>query len=251
MNNYEIVKQFYMEEFKSIDEMDEENILDSLNHGYYPSYQQYENEIFKYGYSLYHHMLQGLNINGGKILDVGCGRGGSSKVFKNFKFDEMHGCDINPFSIEFCKKKFSNISNMQFRVDDATNLSYEDSYFDYVINVESSHCYSDINKFFKEVKRILKPNGIFLYADICASLERHLSKDLNFFKYIIREDITKNVAMACEQQTKIVKNFEDSDLKTYLIETVYLGIGRKMLYETKNATFIKYTCCDQATIQQN
>ncbi len=50
-------------------------------------------------------------------------------------------------------------------VGDALNLPFDVSTFDIIINVEASHCYPDQARFFSEVSRILKKDGVFLYAD--------------------------------------------------------------------------------------
>ena len=36
---------------------------------------------------------------------------------------------------------------------------------DVVMNIESSHCYPNIEEFFKGVHFMLKDNGVFVYAD--------------------------------------------------------------------------------------
>ena len=36
---------------------------------------------------------------------------------------------------------------------------------DAVVNIEASHCYADFGQFLREVERVLRPGGHFLYAD--------------------------------------------------------------------------------------
>jgi SAM-dependent methyltransferase len=45
-------------------------------------------------------------------------------------------------------------------------MPFDDQQFDVVINVESSHCYPHVGAFFREVKRVLRPGGHCLYADV-------------------------------------------------------------------------------------
>ena len=47
----------------------------------------------------------------------------------------------------------------------ALDLPFPDASFDVVLNVEASNDYGDRRRFFREVARVLKPDGIFLYAD--------------------------------------------------------------------------------------
>jgi ubiquinone/menaquinone biosynthesis C-methylase UbiE len=48
---------------------------------------------------------------------------------------------------------------------DAQNLPFPDQSFEAVINVEASHQYPDFPRFLKEVARVLRPGGHFLYTD--------------------------------------------------------------------------------------
>ena len=49
------------------------------------------------------------------------------------------------------------------RLSDIPGL--QEKLFDMVINVESSHCYGNFKEFVKQVDRILKPGGLFIFTD--------------------------------------------------------------------------------------
>lgn len=55
---------------------------------------------------------------------------------------------------------------MTFVHGDAENLPFPDESFDAVINVEAAHLYPDYPRFLREVARVLRPGGHFLYADL-------------------------------------------------------------------------------------
>jgi len=136
------------------------------------------------------------------ILDVGCGRGGTIQVIHRF-FEpaSLTGLDLSPNSIQFCRK-FHSHTNATFREGDAENLPFEDSTFDVVTNVESSHSYPNIGEFFKEVFRVLAPEGYFLYTDFmrrnksndCVEILRNLG-----FEVERDRDITGNVLLSCDE----------------------------------------------------
>lgn len=65
----------------------------------------------------------------------------------------------------------SNNENGLIKYSDAHHIEYPNESFDLVINIESSHLYNDPEKFFKEVQRVLKPNGYFCMADLRFSNE--------------------------------------------------------------------------------
>jgi O-methyltransferase len=192
-----------------------------MNHGYCPESPIVKNEniLMKYEASLYIKVLEGIETDNLRILDVGCGRGGGALTYNQyFKFNEICGCDINPISINFCKSLSDDIN---FKVSNACNLLYDDNSFDIVTNIESSHLYTDLNLFFNEVKRVLKNNGIFLIADVVDADQRlELFIEQNkIFDNFIKIDITKNVADACYNNiNNFATNIKDTEVRDMLVD---------------------------------
>ena len=54
---------------------------------------------------------------------------------------------------------------MRFVQGSALDLPFPDATFDVVLNVEASNDYGDRPRFFREAARVLKPDGLLLYAD--------------------------------------------------------------------------------------
>jgi SAM-dependent methyltransferase len=136
------------------------------------------------------------------VLDVGCGRGGAlSMLHEWFAIAHNTGIDLSPQAIEFCLRS-GNGSQDRFLVADAENLPFEEGSFDRVLNIESSHHYEDLGAFYREVYRVLRPEGLFLYADMipasridgCVASLRDLG-----FAVEHRRDITNNVVLSCDQ----------------------------------------------------
>lgn len=90
-----------------------------------------------------------------KILDIGCGTGGNMKAFE--KFGEVHGVDISPDAIAFCKKR----ELKHVRIGSAYRTKYPSSSFDVVTMLDVLE-HVDDKKALSEVKRILRPNGILI-----------------------------------------------------------------------------------------
>lgn len=128
-----------------------------------------ENERFSY--QLYHRVgtAFGLfsSLIGKNVLDVSCGKGGGVKFILDYmQASKCIGVDSNPKFIEECE---SRVSNSEFMVADAENLGSLPKGFlgrvDVVMNIESSHCYGNFEKFVEEAKKIIKPGGFLLIAD--------------------------------------------------------------------------------------
>jgi ubiquinone/menaquinone biosynthesis C-methylase UbiE len=75
-------------------------------------------------------------------------------------------------------------------------LPFMDNNFNVVINVESSHRYSDMERFLGEVYRVLRPGGYFLFADLRdEELIELLRKQLDSCRLkIIKEEIITPLA---------------------------------------------------------
>jgi SAM-dependent methyltransferase len=137
-----------------------------------------------------------------RMLDVGCGRGGTVFVAKTFfNPKKLVGVDLSSSAIEF-NRRVHRDPRIEFYEGDAEKLQFEDACFDVVTNVESSHSYPCIQAFYSEVFRVLVPGGYFLYTDLfpvqraehCTGLLKHIG-----FVLERSRDITRNVLKSCDE----------------------------------------------------
>jgi len=141
---------------------------------------------------------------GMRLLEVSCGRGGGLNAFLSQapQIDAV-GLDVAESAIDFCRRTYGENERLKFVQGSALDLPFPDSSFDVVLNVEASNDYGDRRRFFSEVARVLKPDGVFLYADTVRQGRRDaMEQDLKQtgFKADFR-DITENVAEACRLDT--------------------------------------------------
>ena len=130
-------------------------------------YLEEKDEKYRYFIQLYHHTVEKLDVRGKTVLDIGCGRGGgTSYVARYLHPTKITGVDYSKNNIKWCNRNH-NENNLEFIEGDASNLPADNNSYDIVMNVESSHCYPSIPQFFSEVKRVLKPGGLFAWTDIC------------------------------------------------------------------------------------
>lgn len=119
----------------------------------------------RYFIQLYHRTATQVDLNGKRVLEVGCGHGGGAAYLTRTLHPASYtALDVNPAGIAFCRQRH-NLSNLEFTQGDAENLPFADHAFDAVINIESSHLYPQFPRFLNEVARVLCPDGHFLYAD--------------------------------------------------------------------------------------
>ena len=223
-----------------------------LNHGFYPAHELVKDLPFRHQLSLYLHLLEGIETSGKSILDVGCGRGGAASwISKHLDFSSVDGCDLSPINIASCEK--NNTENVTYKVSDAEDLRYESGTFDVVINVESSHCYQNFSKFVSEVKRVLKPDGVLLLADVrcvshkdhnpCSNTEALTESYLRKFKHVVKKDLTKNVLEACYMDAVLFESvLPPSEIRNVLVS---LANEKYQSYVSKDFGFFSYTCSQE------
>jgi len=102
---------------------------------------------------------------GSRILDVGCGIGGSSRILaKDYGFN-VTGITISPAQVKRARELTPAGLNCNFQVMDALDLKFEDGSFDGVWSVEAGAHMNDKTKFADEMLRTLRPGGYLALAD--------------------------------------------------------------------------------------
>lgn len=140
------------------------------------------------------------NVQGKEVLEVGAGRGGGASFIARYHHPaKMTAVDYSPQAVAYCQKRHT-VDNLTFKVGDAEALPFPGGSFDAVLNVESSHCYGSFLTFIREVIRVLRPGGCFLFADLreaeeMPKLEALLAAQTEW-EMIEHEDITALVLAA-------------------------------------------------------
>ena len=102
---------------------------------------------------------------GSRVLDVGCGIGGSSRILAKYYGFNVTGITISPAQVKRARELTSNDLNCRFQVMDALDLKFEDGTFDAVWSVEAGAHMHDKSNFVDEMLRILRPGGYLALAD--------------------------------------------------------------------------------------
>ena len=167
----------------------------------------------RFAIQLYHHVAGAVPLEGLDVLEVGCGRGGGAAFVKrHFRPRQMTGVDFSAKAVRFCQEN-QRQEGLSFVRGDAESLPFADKSFDAVLNVESSHCYGSMPAFLTQVKRVLRPGGHFLFADLrtAADLPRlHQNIVDSGMALLAQQEITQNVVEALHR---------DSERKLALIES--------------------------------
>lgn len=106
-----------------------------------------------------------------KVLDVGCGIGGTSRYLaKKFGTNaSVTGITLSPVQAQRANNLATsqNISNAKFEVMDALDMKFPDNSFDLVWGCESGEHMPDKKQYIEEMARVLKPGGKIVVATWC------------------------------------------------------------------------------------
>jgi ubiquinone/menaquinone biosynthesis C-methylase UbiE len=96
------------------------------------------------------------------IIDVGCGTGIATQQL-TYIVAWIFGCDIDEKAIEVAKAE-DRLGSVIYKVADTCNLPFEDNYAHAITAFNALHCFKDVVSM-SEIKRVLKPNGIFFVVN--------------------------------------------------------------------------------------
>ncbi len=101
-----------------------------------------------------------------KVLEVGCGTGFFTlNLMLAGVVGEAHVTDISPGMVRAAERNARSLGlDVQGRVADAETLPYDDATFDLVVGHAVLHHIPDVELALREVVRVLKPGGRFVFA---------------------------------------------------------------------------------------
>ena len=148
-----------------------------LRNGEYYSFSRYSNYGYWYGdtanqmeacENLMELLLGFLPRRSGRILDVACGLGATSRhLSRQFGAANVTGVNISDKQLETCRRTAPGCAFVQM---DATQLDFEDESFDHVICVEAAFHFRTRARFLREAFRVLRPGGWLVLSDMLFTL---------------------------------------------------------------------------------
>jgi SAM-dependent methyltransferase len=222
-----------------------------MNYGYRPAHGTAplalapEDEPDRSCIQLYHLVASAVDLSAREVLEVGSGRGGGAAfVARRLRPRRLVGIDVSPRTVALCRA-WHAVPGLSFEVGNAEQLGFADASFDAVLNVESSHCYGDLGAFVREVRRVLRPGGHFLYADfrsrdeLAAWRAGLLAAGL---RLLVERDITPGVVAALEADDERKRGLIEAQVARPLRRAVgrFAGLRGTALYDEFRSGAVVY-----------
>lgn len=159
--------------------------------------------------------LQGIDLGGTEVLDIGCGLGGVDiHLIRRHDAASVTGIDIDAALIErsqLLAKKYGLEEKARFICVEPGPLPFDDASFDIVTSKDSIIHIADKHLLAADVFRVLRPGGWFVASDWLAGYEDRPSDEMQ--AYLVAEGLDFGLASAAAYEQALRQaGFTDIDI---------------------------------------
>jgi len=173
----------------------------------------------------YKAVLNNINLeNNGVLLDIGFGNGYLiNKLFKMNNNIKIYGIDISNDMVKNVSKKYKQYidnNRLKLLLENINNkTTFENEMFNKIYTVNTIYFWDDLQECFSEIKKILKPDGIFINAIYTKKqLDKTKFSRKGFNKYSKEEiiKITEENGMTIKKIIEIKENISYCIISEYV-----------------------------------
>lgn len=118
----------------------------------------------------------------GRILDAGCGFGGTALVLaRRFPDSEIVGIDLSEPLLRLANRNAQTAKlerRAKFELGDVEKIPCANHSFDAVLNINMVHIVENPVRMLDEIERVLKPEGFLFIADLRRSVLGFIEKEI-------------------------------------------------------------------------
>jgi ubiquinone/menaquinone biosynthesis C-methylase UbiE len=136
------------------------------------------------------------------VLELGCGTGYFTKELTKTKA-KITAIDISPELMEYAKSQIKS-ENIEFLLENAYSMGFEDSTFDVVLGSSVLH-HLEIDLALKEIYRVLKKNGSIQFTEPnMLNPQIALQKNIPFIKKIVGDSPDESAFFRWKLKKKLI-----------------------------------------------
>lgn len=151
------------------------------------------------------------------VLDLGCGAGEDVTFYKTV-CKQVFGLDGSQSMISLAKQKNPEV---KFTLGTFEKIPFEEEQFDVVLSKYAMQTSPDIELVYKQVKRILKPNGIFLFL-VTHPMRQYFERKncaADYFKQDIVDSVVYEGELVLKEPTHTMNDYlSDFFLSNFSLE---------------------------------
>ena len=190
-----------------------------IHHGYWISGNESKEEAAQ---NLIDLLIQKSGLKrGSKVLDVGCGIGGTSIFLAQELACDVTGITISPVQVQMATEAAKGLANApHFQVDDANAISISGQ-FDIIWSVEMIAHLQDRDNLFRRASELLKPGGRMCITDWWK--DEGLS-EADSRKYI--DPIEKGMLVSLPTMSEYMQHIENHGFRVLYLEDISASVAR-------------------------
>ncbi|ROT78692.1 uncharacterized protein [Penaeus vannamei] len=124
---------------------------------------------------------------GMRVLDVGCGTGGSAFYMARHYGVHVHGVDLSTNMIDIAKDRLNREekylqSMIKFEVGDITKVQYDNASYDIIYSRDTILHIPNKEDLYRTLQAWLKPGGKLFVTDYCRGDQEHSQEFLDYVK---------------------------------------------------------------------
>jgi ubiquinone/menaquinone biosynthesis C-methylase UbiE len=181
------------------------------------------------------------------VLDIACGEGYGTYLLSQ-KAHYVYGVDIDGTSILHATKKYEKQeSNFRFKTGSCSAIPLDDNSIDVAVSFETIEHHNEHEEMLKEIKRVLKPDGVLIISSPNKEVFNQRSTD-NFFHVkelgfeefkILLQSYFKSCVYFKQYNivASLIAPMQDSATAFYTFDGDYTGIEENI---TEDGTFNKH-----------
>ncbi len=183
-------------------------------------------------------ILEGVEVAGRKVLDIGCGVGGADvALVRNHDAGQVTGIDIEEMQIGLAERRAAEAGladRLRFVLVEPGPLPFEAGAFDLVFSKDAIIHIADKQALFDECFRVLRPGGVFAASDWLRRGEGTLSPEMR--SWIEKMGLTLHLE-SLEKTARVLTQAGFIDVTLRDRQAWYRDLCRRELDQLKGALY--------------